>query len=111
MTKEEVNELSADASRQMFQQLQLQQIELENKHKHEDSLSYIQLNNETRAAFPFVDTLYNGWLTMPNSLNRIDTIPAVFYTATRYASAAQRRQLYAFLKIRLNRDTLLLLKK
>lgn len=111
MTKEEVNELSADVSRQMFQQLQLQQSEIEKKKHVADTLSYKQLKNEAKAAFLFVDTLYNGWLTLPDTSASIYTMPIVFYKSKRTVSKSQRNQLYQFLKIRLQSDTLILIRK
>lgn len=111
MTREEVNALSADVSRQMFQQLQLQQINNAEKNHDVDTLSYKQLTNETTAAFPFVDTLYNGWLTLPDTLAQTDTIPIVFYKAKRSVSKFQQNQLYQFLKIRLERDTIVLIRQ
>mgnify|MGYP001791872203 CR=1 FL=1 len=110
MTKEEVNELSADVSRQMFQSLQLQQMDEEKNHAT-DTLSYKQLTNEARAAFPFVDSLYNGWLMLPNSLTRSDTIPIVFFTAKKKVTKAQSKQLYNFLVACFNKDSVILIKK
>ena len=111
MTKEEVNALSADVSRQMFQQLLLQQMDDEKKNHVADTLSYKQLTSEARAAFSFVDTLYNGWLTIPGATAKQDTFAAVFYKVKKPATRAQSQQLYKFLLARLNRDTLLLIKK
>ncbi len=111
MTKEEVNALSADVSRQMFQQLLLQQMDDEKKNHVADTLSYKQLTNEARAAFPFVDTLYNGWLTFPGSAAKPDTFAAVFYKVKKPVTRTQSQQLYKFLLARLNKDTLLLIKK
>ncbi len=111
MTKEEVNALSADVSRQMFQQLQLQQISDEEKNHTADTLSYRQLTKEASIAFAFVDTLYNGWLTLPDSLSKIDTIPIVFYKGKKTVSKVQQNQLYRFLKIRLQKDTIVLISK
>jgi uncharacterized hydrophobic protein (TIGR00271 family) len=108
MTKEEVNALSADVSRQMFRQLQLQNIAAQNNEHKTDTLSYLQLSKEAAAAFPFIDTLYNGWLTVPDSLRKIDTIPAVFFKTKKRITKAQSKQLYNFLVIRLVKDTLLL---
>jgi len=108
MTKEEVNELSADVSRQMFQQLQLQYIAAENNLHENDTLSYVQLSKEAAAAFPFIDTLYNGWLTVPDSLKKIDTIPAVFFKVKKRITKTQSKRLYDFLVVRLVKDTLLL---
>jgi len=108
MTKEEVNALSADVSRQMFQQLQLQNIAAQNNEHKTDTLSYLQLSKEAAAAFPFIDTLYNGWLTVPDSLKKIDTIPAVFFKAKKRLTRTESKRLYNFLVVRLVKDTLLL---
>jgi uncharacterized hydrophobic protein (TIGR00271 family) len=111
MTKEEVNELSADVSRQMFQQLQLQQLNNEEKNHAADTLSYSQLNNEAKAAFTFVDTLYYGSLMLRDMLARMDTLPMVFYKSKAAVSKARQNQLYQFLRIRLKKDTLILLRR
>jgi len=111
MTKEEVNALSADVSRQMFQQLQLENLSKANKNNEVDTLSYVQLRKETKAAFSFIDTLYNGWLTIPNPLGKIDTIPVVFYKAEGRTTTLQQGQLYQFLKVVLRKDTVVLIKQ
>ncbi|MEO6330383.1 MAG: TIGR00341 family protein [Ginsengibacter sp.] len=111
MTKEEVNELSADVSRQMFQQLQLQNVAAEKNVAAADTLSYFQLAKEVEAAFPFVDTLYNGWLTLPGSASEIDTLPIVFYKVKGRIIKSQQGQLYRFLKARLLKDTLALIRR
>ncbi|MEJ7736374.1 MAG: TIGR00341 family protein [Chitinophagaceae bacterium] len=111
MTREEMNELSADVSRQMFQQLQLENLSNANKNHEVDTLSYLQLGKEAKAAFSFIDTLYNGWLTMPNSPGKMDTLPVVFYTAKRRSTTFQQKQLYQFLKVVLKKDTVVLIKQ
>ncbi len=111
MTKEEVNALSADVSRQMFQQLQLEYLSNEKNNHSEDTLSYTQLTREASIAFPFVDTLYNGWLMKPDTLSKIDTIPIVFYKTKRRVTRSQQAQLYQFLKVRLTKDTLALIRQ
>ncbi len=111
MTKEEVNALSAEVSRQMFQQLQLENLSNGNKNHIEDTLAFVKLRNETKAAFSFIDTLYNGWLTMPNPIGKIDTVPVVFYKAKGRTTILQQAQLYRFLKIVLQKDTVVLIKQ
>jgi uncharacterized membrane protein len=111
MTKEEVNALSADVSRQMFQQLQLENLSKANKNNEVDTLSYVQLRKETKAAFSFVDTLYNGWLKIPDPLGKIDTIPVVFYKTKGRTTTLQLNQLYQFLKVVLQKDTVVLIKQ
>src|SRR5206468_789519 len=68
MTKEEVNELSEDVARHMFQQMQLQALSAERSKPDKDTLPYLNLTNEVKVAFPFIDTLYNGWLTVPDTM-------------------------------------------
>jgi uncharacterized hydrophobic protein (TIGR00271 family) len=109
MTKEEVNELSAEVSRQMFQQLQLELLEQEKANPPPDTLSYTQLNREVNAAFPFVDSLYQGWFLVQDSVRRTDTLPAVFYRTRFPASFLQQQQLYQYLKIRLAKDTVVMI--
>lgn len=111
MTKEEVNQLSADVSRQMFQQLQLEQMNNGDNDQQKDSLSYVQLAGEVKTAFLFVDTLYNGWITLPDSSRNMDTLPVVFYTTRGRVTNDQQAQLYNFLKLRLQRDSVLMLKQ
>ena len=111
MTKEEVNELSEDAARQMFQQMQLEALSAERSKPQPDTLPYLKLTDETKAAFPFIDTLYNGWVTIPDTLSKIDTLPIVFYKAKRRVSRSQHQQLYKFLKLRLAKDTLALIRQ
>jgi len=108
MTKEEVNQLSADVSRQMFQQLQLELIQKMNE-RQKDTLTYLSLNNEVKAAFPFIDTLYQGWLTLPNISKSVDTLPVAFFKTSETANATQFDQLYRFLKIRLGKDSVVLI--
>ncbi|HEX6334911.1 MAG TPA: DUF389 domain-containing protein [Flavisolibacter sp.] len=109
LTREEVNELSSDISRQMFQQLQLELLAREAGNKP-DTLSYTALAQEVRAAFPFVDTVYHGWMTVPDTLNRVDTLPIVFYRAAE-TSQVQDSLLYRYLKVRLRNDTVVMMRQ
>ncbi len=111
MTKEEVNELSEDVARNMFQQMQLQSLAVERSQPATDTLTYLQLTAETKAAFSFIDTLYNGWIIIPDTSSKIDTMPIVFYTASQKVLKAQQQQLYNFLKIRIKKDTVALVLK
>ena len=111
MTKEEVNELSEDVARHMFQQMQLQAISVERSKSDLDTLSYIQLAKEVKVAFPYIDSLYNGWLTIPDTISKIDTLPIVFYNAKRKVSRSQQQQLYKYLKQRLQKDSIVLIRK
>ena len=111
ITREEVNQLSADVSRQMFQQWQLQQVAEENGRGTYDSLTYQRLYPETSIAFPFVDTLFQGWVTIRDSAAKVDTLPVVFYRAGTYVSIRQRQKLYQFIKLRLMKDTVVMVRQ
>ncbi|RYY66691.1 MAG: DUF389 domain-containing protein [Chitinophagaceae bacterium] len=107
LTREEVNELSAEMSRQMYQQLQLDVLRVD-AGDGRDTLAYPRIDREARIAFPFVDTLYNGWLTIRDSSGAPDTLAMVFYESARTPAPAQQARLYQYLKTRLGVDTLAL---
>jgi predicted small secreted protein len=113
LTKEEVNELSAEMTKQMFQEMHLQEIKQQDTLavKVADTISYHQIFKEVKIAFPFVDTVINGWIMLPNSNQSIDTIPAVVYSTLRRTSKTQTNQFYNFLLARLATDTVALIKK
>jgi uncharacterized membrane protein len=113
LTKNEVSQLSAEMTKQMFQEMHLEEIKERSlvKQKSTDTLSYAQLFDEIKIAFPFVDTLSNGWLTLPDAASKIDTLPAVFYKAHRSVSKMQRNKLYEFLKVRLSQDTVVVIRR
>ena len=113
LTKEEVSQLSAEMSRQMFQEMHLQEIKEESSLKMPaaDTLPYTQVFKEAKVAFPFIDTLSNGWITVPDTANRVDTFPVVFYKSPRNLSRRQTSQLYSYLITRFSKDTVVLLKR
>lgn len=113
LTKEEVNEMSAETAKQMFQEMQLEELKTQDKlnKKTVDTISNVQLNKEVKVAFPFIDTVSNGWLTLPNSNKGIDTLPVVFYKTLKPANKLQTNQFYNFLRIRLVKDTVVLIKR
>ncbi len=98
LTREEINQLSADVSRQMFQQLQLSQAE-ENAVFTKDTASFSKIIRETKIAFPYIDTLYKGILVMPDSLNRRDTVTAIFFRGS--IRPEQKVQLTEFMRVRM----------
>ena len=108
LTRDEVNELSAEVSRQMYQQLQLDELRTQSGRQGSDSLSFPQLNRELRIAFPFVDTVYHGWLTIQDSTRALDTLPLVFYESKRLPAPDQQARLYRYLTLRLQADTVAL---
>lgn len=113
MTKEEVNAMSEAVSREMVAQLQLQ-MEVLAKHDdqiNEDSLRFGYINSETKIAFPFLDTLFYGWAVMPRQTSQVDTLPLVFISQNRLVDVAERDQLYAYLKARFRKDTIILVNR
>ncbi|MEO7802087.1 MAG: TIGR00341 family protein [Ginsengibacter sp.] len=113
LTKEEVNELSAEMTKQMFQEMHLREIKLQDTLPPivADTISYHQIFNEVKIAFPFIDTVINGWIMLPNTRQSVDTIPAVVYSTLRPVSRTQTDQFYNFLLARLAADTVALIKK
>lgn len=113
LTKEEVNELSAETAKQMFQEMHLEEIrQMDTVNRTPvDTVSYTQILNEVKIAFPFVDTMSNGWIIMPKPNNSIDTLPIIFYQTRKSTTKSQSNQLYNFLRIRLAKDTVVLIKR
>jgi uncharacterized membrane protein len=111
LTKDEVNELSAEMTRQMFQEMHIDEIKEQSllNNRPKDSLSYSQVFKEVGIAFPFIDTLFNGWLTLPNNSSKIDTIPVVFYKSRRLLNKTQQNRFYNFLKARFAKDSIVLI--
>ncbi len=107
LTKEDVSKLSAQTAKEMFQQLQLDSLK-QQINNSPPPLSYKSVSKEIQAAFSFVDTASNGWITLPDSVAHIDTIPAVFYRSKKPLNDKQKQQLYTFLKLRFNTDTVAL---
>lgn len=113
LTKEEVNEMSAETAKQMFQEMRLEKIRQMDtvNQKSADTVLYTQILREVKIAFPFIDTMSNGWLTHPNSNNSVDTLPVVFYKTLKPVNKAQANQFYNFLCARLTKDTVVLIKQ
>ncbi len=113
LTKEEVNELSAETAKQMFQEMHLEEIRQMDTvgRKTVDTVSYTQIAKEVKIAFPFVDTISNGWIMLPNAKNSIDTLPIIFYQTRKVTTKSQNSQLYNFLRARLARDSVVLIKR
>jgi uncharacterized hydrophobic protein (TIGR00271 family) len=106
MTREEVNMMSAEVARQLFQQWQVELAQKESAQSKSDSLSLLQVTKETMIAFPFIDTMHNGWIIVPDSASSIDTIPAVFYRSAEAPSFVQQIRLSQFLKVRFRKDSI-----
>ncbi len=108
LTREEINQLSAETARRMFDEMHVEELKQQALHTA-DTLSYTQVFNETKIAFPFIDTIYNGWLTLTDTLKTIDTLPAVFYTSRRPLTKTQTKQVYNYLLTRFAKDTVMLI--
>jgi uncharacterized hydrophobic protein (TIGR00271 family) len=110
LTKEEIDKLSAETARRMFDEMRLDELKLQALHTA-DTLSYTQVFKEIKIAFPFIDTMYNGWLTLTDTLRAIDTLPIVFYTSRRPLTKIQTKQVYEYLLTRFEKDTVTLINK
>jgi uncharacterized membrane protein len=113
LTKEEVSQLSAEMTKQMFQEMHLSEIKQEQAEKLiiHDTLPIKQVNKEVKIAFPYIDTISAGSMAVPDSNNSITTLPVVFYGSRNRLSYGRQKQLYAYLKVRLAKDTLVLMKR
>lgn len=113
LTKEEVSELSAETAKQMFDEMHLAELRQRDTvaKSSADTFSYTQVLKEVKIAFPFIDTLSNGWMPFINANNNIDTLPIIFYQSRKFPTKSQSGQLYNFLRIRLECDTLVLIKR
>jgi uncharacterized hydrophobic protein (TIGR00271 family) len=111
MTKDEVNALSAELIKNMFLQSELDKMKESADTVVTDTLSYRQIVPEVKLAFPFIDTAYNGWSTIPDSSGRIDTLPVFVYKPNRRVSSSQMRKLYQYLLMRFSKDSVVLIKR
>jgi hypothetical protein len=113
LTKEEVSQLSAEMTRQMFQEMHLEEIKQEAalKETARDTLPMLQLNKELKIVFPFVDSISNGWITVKDTANVTNNLPVIFYNCRRSLSHAQLKRFYSYLVVRLSKDTVVLMKK
>lgn len=113
LTKEEVSELSAETAKQMFDEMHLAELRQRDTvaTSSADTMSYTQVLKAVKIAFPFIDTLSNGWMPFRNANNNIDTLPIIFYQSRKFLTKSQSGQLYNFLRIRLECDTLALIKR
>jgi hypothetical protein len=112
-TKEEVSQLSAEMTRQMFQEMHLEEIKQESvvNGTAMDTLPMKQLYREVKIVFPFVDTISNGWLTIEDTSNGAKTLPVIFYDSKRSITTAEVQRFYSYLAVRLSKDTVVLMNK
>lgn len=107
MTKEEVNELSADISRQMFQQLQLANLSKENDTEVDSSLQEMHLLKEIRIVFPAIDSLQKGWISSTAG----QKLPLIIYTSKTPLPAAEQQKLKQYVTLRLQKDSVILIRQ
>lgn len=112
LTKEEVSQLSEEMTRRIIDELHLEQIKTQSQANETvaTTLAFESINKETKIAFPFIDTLSNGWVIYQDTLKSLDTIPVVFYKSSGNVTDKNRSQLYDYLRQRLTKDTVLLIK-
>ena len=112
LTKEEVKALSADMAKQMFQEMQLKELnERGASNTPVDTLAYVQIFKAAKIAFPYLDTMINGRMMVPNAAHTIDTLAMVIYKTSKPITKTQIDQLYNFLCTGLAKDTVVLIKK
>jgi uncharacterized hydrophobic protein (TIGR00271 family) len=113
LTKEEVSQLSAEMTRQMFQEMHLEEIKQEAalKETAQDTIPMHQLSKEVKIVFPFVDSISNGWITVKDTANVTNILPMIFYYSRRSLSHTQEKRFYSYLVVRLSKDTVVLMKK
>jgi len=113
LTKDEVSQLSAEMTRQMFQEMHLEEIKEKGviNETDIDTLPINQLNKEVKIIFPFVDSITNGWLTIAGINDSTTTLPVIFYNANGPISNRAMKRFYSFLTVRLTKDTVVLMKK
>ena len=75
LTKDEVDQLTTEKTRQIVEEMHLNEIKEQSLpiEKSADTLSFAKIFKETKAAFPYIDTMYNGWVMYPDTSKSIDT--------------------------------------
>ncbi len=113
LTKEEVSQLSAEMTRQMFQEMHLNEIKQEKQQNNAegDTLQIKQVNKEVHIAFPFIDSITSGSMAVSDTAHLINSLPVIFYTAKFPLRGSRQKQIYSYLVIRLSKDTLVLIKR
>lgn len=112
LTKAEVSQLSADMTRKIIDEMHLQEMKDQLKFLNPtDTLPFTQIFQETKIAFPFIDTISHGWMMYPDTAHAIDTFPIVFYKTLSPVDKQKTDQLYSYLRERFARDTVVLIKK
>lgn len=111
LTKDEISNLSAEAAKQVMNEIQLQAV----KEKHNDDIidSLIQaslsIGPELKIAFPYIDTVKNGILISLSNSDLQDTLPVFFYKSKRSLHTNQKEQLYQYFLSRTKQDTVVML--
>lgn len=108
LTRDEIQALSTDAARQLYQQMQVS-AGPNGPYRSDSLVQSAQLQAEVVAAFPEVDSLKMAWLLQQNTYDLVDSIAACFVATSRRTPRHFARRLQDFLKVRLKRDTVVLL--
>lgn len=113
LTKEEVSQLSEEMTKQMFQELHLEEIKQDKGviNTSNDTVSIKMLNREVKIAFPVIDTLSTGSITVADPNNTVNTLPVIFYHSKKPLNNSVQTQLYSYLIARLSQDTLILINR
>ena len=112
LTKSEVNQLSAEMTRKIIDEMHLQEVKEQLRILNRgDTLPFTQIFKETKIAFPFIDTISHGWMMYPDTSHIIDTLPIVFYKTLSPVDNEKTAQLYHYLRERFARDTVVLIEK
>jgi uncharacterized hydrophobic protein (TIGR00271 family) len=112
LTKDEISNLSAEAAKQVMNEIQFKAIKEKPQFDFEDSLKQNGLltGPELKIAFPFLDTVTNGILMSLAKNNIQDTLPVFLYRSKRSLNNGQKDQLYQYLLARTKKDTVVMLR-
>ncbi len=113
LTKEEVNELSAEMTKQMLRDMHLEEVLQKDtvNLSGPDPVSNDQLTIEAKMAFPAVDSISAGWLALQNAHNMSDSFRVVFYRVNKPFYRSEVNRFYKYLLARLARDTVILIRR
>lgn len=104
MTREEVNALSADVARQLYQQMQSSTTPSSDPEPPQ-LLEQIQLTKELRIAFPMVDTISYAWLLRPSVNGQTDSLLLFFVRVKGKFNNVSQQQVRNYLATRMKLDT------
>ena len=113
LTKEEIGKLSADMTRQVIEEMHLQEIRdsifFAGK-KTDTTVSATSLQKESRIAFPFIDSLAVGTILFKKPEGETDTIPVIYYLTAGAVKKPAYKIFYNYLLARLSADTVVMIR-